>query len=88
MCVLYIALDSSFDSDSLRLFQEDLKDDDHELVMQTCQRLLHVAQILGQQRTRNELIPFLMEYVEADADEAHTIIAKHLGDFTEVTTNT
>jgi hypothetical protein len=66
------------------LFQEDLKDDDHQLVIATCGRILHVAQLLGQQRTRNELIPFLLEYVEQDADEAHTVLAKHLGDFTDV----
>ena len=77
-------LSASAEPDSLRLFQEDLKDDDHELVIATCGRILNVAQLLGQQRTRNELIPFLLEYVEQDSDEAHTVIAKHLGDFTEV----
>lgn len=66
---------------------EDLKDDDHELVMATTNRLISVAQLLGQARTRNELIPFLLEYVEQDSDEAHTAIAKHLGDFTDVRTN-
>lgn len=81
-----VVVSASLDPDSLRLFQEDLKDDDHELVIATCGRLVAVAHLLGQQRTRNELIPFLLEYVEQDSDEAHTIIARHLGEFTEVST--
>lgn len=76
------------DSDCFRLFVDDLKDDDHELVMATTHRMDNVALLMGQQRTRSELIPFLLEYVEQDSDEAHTSIARHLGDFTEVNTTT
>jgi len=70
--------------DSFRLFQEDLKDDDHELVMATTARLSAVATLIGPARTRAELIPFLLEYVEQDSDEAHTSISRQLGDFSEV----
>jgi hypothetical protein len=67
------------------MMQEDLKDDDHELVMATTGRLISVASLMGQVRVRAELIPFLLEYVdEQDSDEAHTSIARQLGDFTEV----
>lgn len=52
--------------------------------MATTHRVGAVAQLMGPARTRNELVPFLLEYVEQDADEAHTSIAAHLGDFTEV----
>lgn len=74
------------DSDSFRVFVEDLKEDDHELVMATAARLPAVAALIGQARTRNELIPFLLDWVEQDADEAHTSIANQIGDFTEVRT--
>ncbi len=70
--------------DSFRLFQEDLKDDDHELVMATTHRLASVGTLMGPARVRAELIPFLLEYVEQDSDEAHTSFAKQLGVFTEV----
>lgn len=72
------------DPDSLRLLQDDLKDDDHETVIAAASRVGNVATMLGAARTRSELLAFLAEYLEQDNDEAHTVIAKALGDFTEL----
>jgi serine/threonine-protein phosphatase 2A regulatory subunit A len=81
---LCLSLCAGADGDSFRLFVDDLKSDDHELVMATTARLPAVAALSGPARTRAELLPFLLEWIEQDADEAHTSIAKQLGDFTEL----
>lgn len=69
--------------DPLKLLQEDLKDDDDEQAIVSIKRLHTIALALGPDRTRNELVPFLAEYVEQDKDEALTAIATQLGDFSE-----
>lgn len=71
---------SRFD-DPLQLLQEDLKDDDHNIVMASVNRLATIGMAMGQSRCRSELIPWLKEYVENDNDEAHCAIARQLGDF-------
>jgi serine/threonine-protein phosphatase 2A regulatory subunit A len=35
---------------------------------------------LGPERTRSELIPFITEFIEGDNDEAHTAVARQLGE--------
>lgn len=70
--------------DPLRLLQEDLKDDDYEQAIASIKRLSTIALALGPPRTRNELIPFLVEYGENDIDEAQTAVAEQLGDFVEL----
>jgi hypothetical protein len=82
----YCACAGASEGDSFRLFVEDLKDDEHEVVMASAARMPAVSQMMGPARTRSEMLPFLLEYVEQDADEAHTAIARQLGDFTEVRT--
>jgi len=71
-------------SDPLRLFCVDVRDDDHEVVIGATLRLTAVAHALGPPRVRQELLPFIAEYIETDADEPHTHIAKQLGEFTEL----
>lgn len=70
--------------DPLKLLQEDLKDDDHEAAIFSIKRLSTIALALGPERTRSDLIPFLMEYSEQDNDEALTAIGHQLGSFAEV----
>lgn len=70
--------------DPLRLLQEDLKDDDYEQAIASIKRLSTIALALGPSRTRNELIPFLVEYGENDIDEAQTAVAEQLGDFVDL----
>ena len=70
--------------DPLRLLQEDLKDEDQEEAVAGCNRLPIIAMALGPARTREELVPFLLEYSETDNDEAQAAIATSLGDFSEV----
>jgi len=70
--------------DPLRLLQDDLKDDDYEQTIQSINRLSTIASAMGPVRTRNELLPFLLEYGEQDNDEAQTAIARQLGDFVDL----
>jgi HEAT repeat protein len=55
-------------------------------VISTASRFFTVSQSLGANRFRNEVIPFLLEFLEQDEDEVHTSIARQLGDFADVST--
>jgi serine/threonine-protein phosphatase 2A regulatory subunit A len=70
--------------DPLKLLQEDSKDDDYEQCIASIKRLTTIALALGPQRTRNELLPFLMEYSDQDNDEALAAIGAQLGDFVDL----
>eukprot|EP00457_Paulinella_chromatophora_P002885 gb/GEZN01002890.1/.p1 GENE.gb/GEZN01002890.1/~~gb/GEZN01002890.1/.p1 ORF type:complete len:587 (+),score=85.51 gb/GEZN01002890.1/:72-1832(+) len=67
--------------DALALLQEDLKDDDYEQAIAAINRLGTVAQALGPERVRKELLPFLMGFSDTDNDEAQTAVGAQLGDF-------
>lgn len=70
--------------DPLQLLQEDLRDEDQEEAVAGCNRLPIIAMALGPARTREELLPFLLEFTDIDNDEAHAAIATNLGDFAEL----
>ncbi|KAJ1659380.1 protein phosphatase 2A structural subunit [Dispira simplex] len=61
---------------------DELKHDDLSLRLNAIRRLSTIAQALGPERTRSELIPFLDESIE-DEDEILLAIAEELGDFME-----
>jgi len=65
--------------DPLQLLQEDLKDDDYEQAIACVKRIQTISLALGPERTRAELLPFLLSYCETDNDEAHTAIANQAG---------
>lgn len=71
------------DFDPVQLLQEDLKEDDTELVVQSLGRLNIVAMALGPQRTRDELLPYLSEY-KTDKDEVNAVLAKQLGSLVDL----
>ena len=77
-------MDPDVEMDPLQLLQEDLRDEDQEEAVAGCNRLPIIAMALGPARTREELLPFLLEYSDVDNDEAHAAIATNLGDFAEV----
>ncbi|ODQ50800.1 protein phosphatase regulatory subunit Paa1 [Saitoella complicata NRRL Y-17804] len=60
---------------------DELKHDDVTLRLNAIRRLSTIAQALGEQRTRDELIPFIDESVD-DEDEVLTVLAEELGNFT------
>jgi len=66
--------------DPLVLLQEDLKDDDYETQIASINRLTTIAHALGPHRTRQELIPFLLEYSRQDNDEAQTAVATQMSE--------
>jgi hypothetical protein len=72
------------DIDALQLLQEDLRDEDQEERIAGVSRLPIVAMALGAARTREELLPFLLEFSDSDNDEVLTAVARQLGDFTEL----
>jgi len=70
------------DLDPLELLRSDLKDEDHEQVVASVNRVGIIALALGPERVRKDLVPFLQDYVSStDSDEVHAAIAAQLGDF-------
>lgn len=57
---------------------DDVRSPHHATVIQATSRLLAVAVALGAQRTRQELLPFLLEFSDIDNDEAQTCVAQQL----------
>lgn len=65
--------------DPLQLLQEELKGDDYEMGIAAINKLTVVAGALGPDRTRAELLPYLMDLSDSDNDEALTSIGNQLG---------
>lgn len=59
-----------------------MKDDDVAIRLNSIRRLGVIARALGEERTRNELIPFLNE-ANDDQDEVLLALAEELGDFVQ-----
>ncbi|KAL0211016.1 hypothetical protein P9112_009314 [Eukaryota sp. TZLM1-RC] len=62
---------------------EDLRNDDEFIRLHAMDKLSTIAIALGYSRTRDELLPFLVECTDDDSDTVLLSLAKHLGDFTE-----
>ena len=58
----------------------ELKNEDIALRLNSIRRLSTIAVALGEERTRNELIPFLNESID-DEDEVLLALAEELGNF-------
>ncbi|TMW63863.1 hypothetical protein Poli38472_002804 [Pythium oligandrum] len=67
----------------LALLTEEVKSDEVETRIKAMRRLKTVAQALGTDRTRTELLPFLREATE-DEDEVLVALADELGGFVEL----
>ncbi|GAB9468266.1 Serine/threonine-protein phosphatase [Globisporangium polare] len=67
----------------IALLTEELKSDEVETRIKAMRRLRTVAQALGADRTRSELLPFLQEATE-DEDEVLVALAEELGGFVEL----
>lgn len=59
---------------------DELKNDDIQLRLNSIRKLSTIARVLGEERTRNELIPFLSENNDDD-DEVLLAMAEELGAF-------
>mmetsp|Transcript_9695 Transcript_9695/g.16828 ORF Transcript_9695/g.16828 Transcript_9695/m.16828 type:complete len:582 (+) Transcript_9695:62-1807(+) len=59
---------------------EELKNEDVQTRLNAIRRLSTIALALGEQRTRDELIPFLVESID-DEDEVLLAVAEELGNF-------
>lgn len=62
------------------LDSDELKNEDVSLRINSIKRLGTIARALGEERTRNELLPFLTDSNDDD-EEALLAIAEQLGDF-------
>jgi serine/threonine-protein phosphatase 2A regulatory subunit A len=67
----------------MALLTEELKSDEVETRIKAMRRLRTVAQALGAERTRSELLPFLQEATE-DEDEVLVALAEELGGFVDL----
>ncbi|CCH61280.1 hypothetical protein TBLA_0E02270 [Henningerozyma blattae CBS 6284] len=65
----------------LALLMDELKHDDISNRLEAMKKLDTIALALGQQRTRDELIPFLIEVAQDDEDEVFAVLADELGEF-------
>eukprot|EP00275_Glaucocystis_incrassata_P002177 EC124941.1.p1 GENE.EC124941.1~~EC124941.1.p1 ORF type:complete len:164 (+),score=5.06 EC124941.1:143-634(+) len=61
---------------------DELKNEDMQLRLNSIRRLGTIALALGEQRTREELIPFLNESID-DEDEVLLAVAEELGNFVQ-----
>ena len=65
---------------AVALLVDELKNEDIALRLNSIRRLSTIAVALGEERTRNELIPFLNESID-DEDEVLLALAEELGNF-------
>jgi serine/threonine-protein phosphatase 2A regulatory subunit A len=63
----------------IALLIDNLKHDDLKLRLNASNSLVRIAESLGPDRTREELLPFLCEITDDD-DEVTTVLAERLGD--------
>lgn len=61
---------------------DELKNEDLQLRLNATRRIKTIAEALGPERTRGELLPFLTESID-DEDEVLLALAEELGDFVE-----
>lgn len=64
----------------IALLLEELRNDDLQLRLNGTRRIKMIADALGPERTRGELLPFLAESID-DEDEVLLALAEELGDF-------
>lgn len=74
------AIDSSSDLFPLALLMDELKHDEVSNRVEAMQKLKIISQALGAQRTRDELIPFLIDVAQDDEDEVFVVLAEQLND--------
>lgn len=68
----------------IAILLDELKHEDTQLRLNATRRIKTIAEALGPERTRGELLPFITETID-DEDEVVLILAEELGDFlTEV----
>lgn len=73
-------IDSSNDLFPLALLMDELKHDEVSNRVEAMQKLKIIARALGPQRTRDELIPFLIDVAQDDEDEVFVVLAEQLND--------
>lgn len=69
-------MDMDYDTteDEHALYIEDLKSDDSNLKINAVTKIHKIAQIIGEERTRDELIPYLLEIIEESDNEDEFLI--------------
>ena len=65
----------------IQILIDELKNDDLELRLNSMRSLGKIAEALGQERTRSELVPFLSTSAIDDEDEVLVVLAEQLGSF-------
>lgn len=65
----------------LAVLIDELRHDDVAVRVDSMKRVTTIALALGEERTRNELLPFLEDAAQEDEDEILTVMAKELAQF-------
>ena len=65
----------------IQILIDELKNDDLELRLNSMRSLGKIAEALGQERTKVELVPFLSTSATDDEDEVLVVLAEQLGLF-------
>lgn len=65
----------------LAVLIDELRHDDIAVRVDSMKRITTIALALGEERTRNELLPFLEDAAQEDEDEVLTVMAKEIAQF-------
>jgi serine/threonine-protein phosphatase 2A regulatory subunit A len=68
---------------AIALLIDDLRSEDQKERINSFENLGVIARALGPERTRSELLPFLVEFAD-DGDEVLAILAEELGEFVDL----
>eukprot|EP00457_Paulinella_chromatophora_P002625 gb/GEZN01002630.1/.p1 GENE.gb/GEZN01002630.1/~~gb/GEZN01002630.1/.p1 ORF type:complete len:635 (+),score=77.71 gb/GEZN01002630.1/:164-2068(+) len=68
-------------ADNVGRLLEGLSNEKPQVRLQSFQQLGQIASALGPARTRDEFVPYLMEFADCEEDETLLILAKQLGQF-------
>lgn len=71
------------DLDSILCLIDELKSEDHLVRLHAISNLEQIAEAIGHERTREELVPYMSELLEDDNQEVLFAIAAKLGDLSE-----
>lgn len=69
--------------DTILCLIDELKSEDHTTKLNAINSLETIAQVIGQERTRDELIPYTAELLDDDNEETLIAIATKLGDLSK-----
>ena len=71
------------ESDTILCLIDEIKSEDHTTKLNAIKSLETIAQVIGQERTREELVPYTAELLDDDNEETLIAVALKLGDLSK-----